>query len=488
MSGYVPRMPSLLLVLLFGCVPAPPAEDTQVAARMAEGADDPRFTDLVAWTEARMAEWQVPGAALAVVVDGQVHLVGLGVRQWGQPEPVTPDTRFRVASLSKMITGAIVAEEAAAGRLDLAAPASDVLGDLTLVAPYSFADFTLLDLVGHSSGLQSIGLPHSCDADPATLGATMAELTPDWALWAPQGELFLYSNQGYGLLGLAAERSAGVPFVDLAQARFDGAGMGTATYDWVEAYVGEHATGHTMDLTTGRPLGYRGFEERACVASFPSGGLMASARDQSALLGVLLNEGEGWMTPAAWEIFTTQGYERSETGGYGFGVSSATYRGYTGLSHHGSLGGYFAMVWALPEAGVGVAVMVNSDHLVTDPPEPWSKPTQRIMERALDTFLGLDPVERTSSVRPVEEWSRYVGFYHSDYDLGNVAITLRDNTLWYADTTMAVPLLPYSRDAFQYAVPLDDGRIAYAGVSFVDDDETGAITWVATGFGLARRR
>lgn len=483
--------PAVLLALLSGCTaPDAPAPSAEKAADV-----DPRFAELTEWTEARMEEWSVPGVALAVLEDGEVrHIAGLGVRAWGwpslvSPDPVTPDTLFRVGSISKMVAGALVAEEVVAGRIDLDAPASTLLGDIAFAAPHSLEGVTLRQIVGHDSGIESLGLDRTCDPDPAHLGEALREMAQDWVFWTPPGELYHYSNNNYALLGLVAERSSGVQFTTLAQGLFDGAGMETATYDWIEASAAEHATGHTMDLTTGRPLYYRGFEERACAVGYPPGGVMANARDLAQQVRVLLNGGEGWVSPAAWELMTTEGYNRSETSGYGFGLQSSSYRGYPSLTHHGSVGGFFAMVWAVPSEGLGVAVLLNADHTVVEPPVPWSKPTQRIVEHALDIFLELEPEERESSARPVEDWGRYVGAYHSDYDLGDVSVALDGDTLVYTDAEASYPLLTVSRDNFQYGVPRGDGRTRYVSVGFQEarDADDDAITWLVTDTGIGRR-
>ncbi|MDP2309974.1 MAG: serine hydrolase domain-containing protein [Pseudomonadota bacterium] len=468
---------------------------------VALGDADPRFAELTSWTEARMEEWSVPGVGLAVLEGGEVrHLAGLGVRAFGlpnaasadpvSPDRVTPDTLFRIGSLSKMVAGAALAEEVAAGRIDLDAPASVLLGDIPLAAPHTLESVTLGQVMSHTSGIESLGLSRTCDPDPAHLTEALTEMSQDWAMWTPPGELYHYSNNGYALLGLAAERSAGVEFPTLAQGLFDGAGMTTATYDWVEAYGSDHATGHTMDVATGRPLSYRGLEERACVVGFPPGGVMASARDVAQQVRVLLNGGEGWVSPAAWELMTTQGYNRSDTSGYGFGLQSSSYRGFPSYTHHGSVGGFFAMVWAVPSEGLGVVVLLNSDHNVVDPPEPWSKPTQRIIEHALDLFLELEPEERVSSARPVEEWGRYVGAYHSDYDLGDVSVTLDGETLLYTDAEASYPLFTYSRDSFLYGIPQDDGRTRYVGVGFeegtAEGDDPDLVKWLVTDTGIGQ--
>lgn len=434
-----------------------------------------------------MAEWYIPGAAVVVIERGRVSQVaGLGTREWGTRDVVTPDTRFRMGSLSKMVTGAVVAQLAADGDLQLDAPASTWLGDLALQPPHDFDGFSTLQLVSHASGMQAVGLPNACETDPGTLAATLAGLSPDWALWTEPGVLYNYANQNYSFAGLVAERASGERFVDLAQLRFDGAGMERATYDWALAEEDpDHATGHVMDLTTGEPSSFRGFEERACVASYPSGGLMGSARDLGAMGEVLVTGGAGWVSPDAWELMTTLGWARDEDSGYGFGLQSADYGGYPGLVHHGTVGGFYAMLWAIPSEGLAVGVMVNVSHSVTDPPEPNSKPTQRIVRHALDLYLGLDEEVADPSVRPVEEWDRFVGVYHSDYELGDVVVTRIGSTLWYAsvDEDFAVPLLPYSRNTFQWLEPGTDDH--YVGVSFADGEA--GVRWLLTDGGVAER-
>ena len=463
------------MIFLLSCLSAPADEG------------DPRFTELLLWTQLAMAEWHIPGVAIAVVEDGKLrHLAGLGARTFGEPEGVTPNTIFRVGSISKVVTGSLAAQLAADGLLDLDAPAADVLGDLRL-ASGSFADFNAEQLASHTSGLQTLGVPSACDTDPAHLGAALAELSPAWALWSEPGQIYNYSNQGFGFLGLANERASGQRFVDLAQAIFDATGMSTATYDWQVADASEHATGHTMDVATGWPLQLRSLDERACVATFPSGGLMASAADLGHLAESLLAQGAPWMTAEGWKLFTTRGYARTVSSGYGFGLGGSEYRGFASYTHDGSVGGYLSMIWVVPSERLGVVVLLNADHWVADPPAPWGKPTHRIMERALDIYLGLAPTERATSILPSSQWPTLVGAWHSDFDLGDVAISLDGEQLSYSVPSLAVnaPLVPYSGTSFQYPVAQTDGRMEWTGVSFVTDDEGESL--LVTGEGVARR-
>lgn len=436
-----------------------------------------------------MDEWHVPGVAIAVLEDGELrHQAGLGVRAFGSPAPVTPFTRFRVASLSKMLTGFLAMQEISAGRLSLDAPGSDSLGDLALADPFSVDQLTLRGLLTHSSGLQTQGPPKVCDTDTEALERVLTEEARDYALWTPPGELYNYANAGFALTGLAVQRSAGEPFAELAAERlFQPAGMERATYDVNVAWADDHATGHTMDPETGLPLAWRGLEERSCAASFPSGGLIASVTDMAQVVRALLHDGDPWLSPEEFAAQGEVGWAFSSTSSYGFGLQRTRYREHPMFTHHGSVGGFFAMLAALPEDGLGVVVLVNADVITTDPPSPWSKASSAILRRALDAFLGLGPAEASTSVRPVEEWGRYEGRYRSDFDFGRKAVELRGEALWLIDLDSGGEreLVPYSRDSFQYPVANSLGGTSWTEVGF--DTGTSGDLWLISGGGAARR-
>ena len=68
----------------------------------------------------KMAEYEVPGAVVAIVEnDTVVYLKGFGVREYGKPEPVDPDTRFQIASVTKYITAGAVGTLVDEGKLCL---------------------------------------------------------------------------------------------------------------------------------------------------------------------------------------------------------------------------------------------------------------------------------------------------------------------------------------------------------------------------------
>lgn len=438
-----------------------------------------------------MQDWDVPGVALAIVEDGRLtQAEGIGFRDPAQGLLVTPETGFRIGSITKMFTGMLAAQESVAGRLDLDAPASALLGGLEMEAPDSLGDLTLMQLLSHQSGLQSAGLPNDCDTDPDGDARILAERVPEWSMWYPTGELYLYSNEGFALSGYAVELAAGRDYVDLVHERiFEPAGLSTATFDRDEATSRAWALGHSIDNQTGLVVSTHDLYERNCRGSYPSGGIVASVTDLGHLMELLLAEGEGVLTPDTWDLFSTRGWYSSSTNHYGFGLGTTTWRDELVLTHSGTVSGFNALLWVMPERGLGVAVLINSDHTTTNPPEPWTRPTQLVLLQVLETWFGFEHEDIPSSVRPVSEWTRFEGRYRSTDEQGLATISLRGEELWirYGLDQTEERLYPYSSSRFQYPYLSSSSGVQYwQDVTFEDGDDD-VVDWMISRVGVWRR-
>ena len=102
--------------------------------------------------EDAMARTGVPGAAVAVVYnDAVVYERGFGVRELGKPEPITPETVFQLASMSKSISSTLVAAVVSDGPTTWDAVAADLLPGFALSDPWWTSQVTLRDLFSHLS-------------------------------------------------------------------------------------------------------------------------------------------------------------------------------------------------------------------------------------------------------------------------------------------------------------------------------------------------
>src|SRR5476651_2221675 len=81
-----------------------PAKQSQAAGATVPAQADARFDEIAALITKKMAEYHVPAAALGVIKNGRVTLRGFGVTNVDDPQPVTADTLFTIASISKTFT------------------------------------------------------------------------------------------------------------------------------------------------------------------------------------------------------------------------------------------------------------------------------------------------------------------------------------------------------------------------------------------------
>jgi CubicO group peptidase (beta-lactamase class C family) len=169
----------------------------------------PQRTKLVdAILERELAERHIAGASLAIVRDGAVlYAKGYGFADLGRRVPVRADTRFLIASITKMFTAVAVMTLARDGKLEIDAPIGPVVRDL----PEQWQRVTVRQLLRHTSGVPSFT---AFDAPPC--GRQKAEAEYDATdvidevdclpLEFEPGTDWRYSDTGYHLLGLIIER------------------------------------------------------------------------------------------------------------------------------------------------------------------------------------------------------------------------------------------------------------------------------------------
>jgi CubicO group peptidase (beta-lactamase class C family) len=146
-----------------------------------------------------MADWRVPGAALAVVRDDKLVLA----RAYGQRDveanlPVTPATQFAICSITKSFTATAIALLHDEGRLDWAKPVRDYIPEFRLNDPVATERVTVLDLLCHRTGLPR----HDWVHEPGDLApADMLGLMRHLELSRDIRSAFQYNNLCYNVAG-----------------------------------------------------------------------------------------------------------------------------------------------------------------------------------------------------------------------------------------------------------------------------------------------
>ena len=253
-----------------------------------------RLRSLDRFAEAAMAEYRIPGLALAVV-EGEktVYAKGYGIADPGG-RPVTPQTPFYLGSVTKSFTAMAVLQLAEAGRLDLDAPVKSYLPWFRMkdgTAGNCASDrISLRHLLHHTSGIANptgeIALPVHDDR-PDALERQVRSFA-DVPLIHEPGTSFEYANANYQIAGLVVQGVSGRSIEEAFTERiFRPLGMSHSYTDPTSARADGMATGYRWWF--GYPVAFpRQPFPRGC---FPSGYGISTAEDLGHYLTAQMNNG-----------------------------------------------------------------------------------------------------------------------------------------------------------------------------------------------------
>jgi len=156
----------------------------------------------------------VAGLAIGIVKDGQVYAEGFGVKDITTQEPVTANSLFHVASVSKTFVATAVMQLVERGKLSLDDPVQNYLPDFVLDDD-RFRQITVRQMLSHTSGMPDTD-DYGWDRpeyDDQALERYVHNLANEKLIAAP-GDKFSYSNIAYEVLGLLISRTSGLSFED----------------------------------------------------------------------------------------------------------------------------------------------------------------------------------------------------------------------------------------------------------------------------------
>lgn len=173
----------------------------------------------------RMQQYAVPGLSVAVIHNGKLEWArGWGVRDIASCAPVTPDTDFQAASISKVVTAMLALRMVDEGKMGLDRNINDALRSWKLPVDQNLAPngVTLRQLLSHTAGIGMHGFQGYKPGDPLPTtvqildGLPPANTKPVRSV-LPADAQFEYSGGGYVITQLALSDVGGLPFAELAQ-------------------------------------------------------------------------------------------------------------------------------------------------------------------------------------------------------------------------------------------------------------------------------
>ena len=369
------------------------------------------------WAANRVRQRHQPGLALGIVHGGELLWgQGYGVANIDTGAPVTLDTRFRIASITKTFTATGIMQLRDSGLLALDDPLSRHLDWFDL--RYQDApELTLRNLLTHSSGLPRDSTNAMWTECEAPSKAQFIADTKSRALTRPPNQAFAYSNLGYSLLGAVIEAVTGQSWADYLQANvLDALGM-SETKPQPSADDPLLATGYTREKTGYKREAFdfwlmNGFEASANFASSVND-LVKYARFH---LG--LADGVALSPHTLRDMHRVHWLEQGWKGGYGLGVGLHRIKNWEISGHGGGYPGYLTAFTVCREHETGVIALTNA--LGGDP--------HAYVEQAYKLVLP-ELIKATATDKPAapEDWQRFVGVYESEWDRQKVVI--RENQL-----------------------------------------------------------
>jgi len=355
--------------------------------------------------ETRLREHHTQGLALcAFDAHGMVFAGGVGNADLARSEPVTPETIFRAASISKLLTATLALRLVEQGHLDLAAPVNDHLPPELRILDRDGHPATspVAMLLSHTSGLPS-GVRGASPGNAAVSYVAnqgrvrnLADAVSGLRLVRAPGERIVYSNPAYNVIGHVAAGIVGLPFEAAVREQVLGPlGMVGAEFTPQRSGAGV-ATPYGSIVPPA--VGGRSAAGLRLVAT-PMGGLTTSvvelARFGRMVLGGGSIDGQQILGPDVLADATSMHATNHPDldVGYGLGFKVRTWHGRRVIGHDGNMPGVATQLLIAPEDGVGVAVLTNG-YALSVPHEAAALALEHLLgdtSTGPDTSTGTDP-------------------------------------------------------------------------------------------------
>lgn len=316
--------------------------------------------DDLAVVDAMFAHWDVPGSpgcAVAVSQDGTlVYSRGYGYANLDYDIPITPQTVFDVASVTKQFVAASLSVMALEGELSFDDNVRKWLPEL----PEYETPVTLWHMVYHTSGLRDylnlFPLAGRGEYYPISHDQILEMTSRQRALIFPSGDRYRYSNTAYMLLAMVVERISGKSLGEYVQERFfEPLGMkGSLMYDDYERIIPRRAIGYDRD-DDGQVRMVHNFN-----FDVPGDGQMYTTVEDLLRWDNYLH---GEEKPAYYSIIMLEGtLNNGVRTKRAKGLFLDEYRGLRTVHHTGSSWGFQTVVKRFVDSGLAIAIACNDNN------------------------------------------------------------------------------------------------------------------------------
>jgi CubicO group peptidase (beta-lactamase class C family) len=415
---------------------------------------------LSSYVEKKMEEWKIPGMVIGVIQnDSVIFLKGFGFKDVEQKLPVTPQTLFEIASITKTFTAATVGILYDEGKLGWNEPIIDYIPDFRLYDEYATFHATMRDLLSHRTGLSPFSdlmyfvWPHEREE----IYRRLWYLKPSLSF----REGYQYSNLSFVIAGTIVGKLSGGTWEDFVEKRlFKPLGMTHSNFDlqiknaYDFSYPYKYENGQYVKLP---------FRDRPSCS--PAGGINSSASEMINWLKLHLNNGQfdnrQIISPASISViknpyifmYYSEEKQWPPTEFAAMGWDFQFYSGYHLLSKGGIFDGFSGYISFMPQAKIGIIILANNrsalelthyltyyiyDQLLNIKEFSWDKliEDERPTYEVSSEKSGKEPQAKSEKIPYPRE--KYIGSYEHDaygkavlsVENGEMQLNFNSNFVW----------------------------------------------------------
>ena len=435
-----------------------------------------------AWLEGQIAYRGLPGVAVGVVHDQQlVWSRGFGFADIASKRPMTADTRFRIASNSKIFAAIAILQLREAGKLRLDDPVSKHLPWFTMKpAGPDDGPITIEQLLSHSSGLQREAGDHWSSFDFPSEAELKVLMAGRQSAFPPQTR-WKYSNLAFGIAGLVVEQVSGQRWADYVNANI------LKPLDMTASSIDRPDPGLATPYAARTPEGTRRvlpFVDAKGMAA--ATGMTSNVNDLAKFISAWFRRapnagGANVISAGSWrEALRVRSVDEDWESGSGLGFDIERFKGKTYAGHGGGYPGNTTMTMAQIDDKVGVIVLTN-----TNDSNPGDIANQ-LMATVGEAVAKAAKAKATPAWDPA--WTRFAGRYIGASDnvtqvvLLNKQLALLSTAARAAETR--VLLEPIGGSRFRLTAPTGGGPV---GEILWFEEKDGRVTRMYMGDGWSTR-
>ena len=392
----------------------------------------------------------MPGASVLVAQNGDIiYQKGFGYADIEKKIPVTPDTKFKIGSISKQFTAVAILKLQEEGKIKIKDKLSKYIPDFP-----RGNEVTIYQLLTHTSGIHDYSSQPNFEMTNPVTPQALLDIIKKLPYDFNPGERYLYNNSGYVILGYIVSQLSGKTLSEyLNETFFKPLGMkNTGIYE-TNIALNNEAQGYSVN---GEVVKKADFQEMSWALGV--GNIYSTTKDLFKWNEAIFN-GKVLSNATLKTAFTKTVLNSGGKVDYGFGWFLSTNRGLEFIQHSGVSNGFFSYLERQQENKLTVCVLINS--------LPAPEGINPILNgQAISEFILQNKMEKqeigASKIVSENVLKKYVGRYNYGQGMA-MLVTLKDKQLFGQMTAMeASPLMPISENEFYF-------KARNAKIKFVSD-------------------